>query len=114
MPAWILELRPAIHLLLHVAVPGVVASIVWRARWKRAWLIMVATMLVDLDHLLAEPIYDPNRCGVGFHPLHSYPAIAVYAGLLFWPRTRLVATGLLLHMTLDAVDCGWLYIEVAR
>lgn len=66
---------------------------------------MFATMLVDLDHLLADPIYDPNRCGIGFHPLHSYPAIAAYA-LLFIPRpTRLVALGLLIHMALDALDC---------
>ena len=44
--------------------------------WKMVWLIMMLTMLVDLDHLLANPIYDPNRCSIGFHPLHSYLAIA--------------------------------------
>ena len=34
---------------------------------------MMATMLVDLDHLFADPIYDPDRCSIGFHPLHQYP-----------------------------------------
>ena len=28
------------------------------------------TMMVDLDHLIADPIFDPQRC-IGFHPLHS-------------------------------------------
>lgn len=68
-------------------------------------------MLVDLDHLLADPVYDPGRCGVGFHPLHSYPAIAGYAALMLVPRVRLLAVGLLLHMALDALDCVWLRLE---
>lgn len=94
-----------LHLALHVAVPGAVAATFFRPDWKRAWLVMVATMLVDLDHLLADPIYDPNRCGIGFHPLHSYPAIAAYAVLLAPRRTRLIALGLVIHMALDALDC---------
>ena len=42
-------------------------------------------MLVDLDHLLADPIYDPERCSIGFHPLHSIPAIVVYALMFALP-----------------------------
>ena len=94
-----------LHLVLHVAVPGAVALLFFRPHWRRAWLIMFATMLVDLDHLLADPLYDPNRCGIGFPPLHTYPAIAIY-GLLLIPRaTRLPALGLVIHMALDALDC---------
>lgn len=66
---------------------------------------MMATMAVDLDHLLAVPIYDPNRCSIGFHPLHSYYAIAVYVILLFFPKTRIVGIGLVIHMILDYIDC---------
>lgn len=69
---------------------------------------MLATLLVDLDHLLANPVFDPNRCSIGFHPLHSYYAIVVYVGLLFFPKTRIVAIGLLLHMATDYLDCLWL------
>ena len=94
-----------LHLALHAAVPGAVALLFFRPLWRKAWLVMFATMLVDLDHLLADPIYDPDRCGIGFHPLHSYPAIAAY-GLLLIPRvTRLPALGLVIHMALDALDC---------
>jgi hypothetical protein len=66
---------------------------------------MLLTMLVDVDHLLADPVYDPQRCSIGFHPLHSPPAIAVYAGLVLLPVTRLVGLGLVIHMALDATDC---------
>lgn len=62
-------------------------------------------MAVDLDHLLADPIYDPNRCSIGFHPLHSYPAVAIYAILLFFPKVRLIGIGLIIHMALDYIDC---------
>lgn len=94
-----------LHLGLHAAVPGAIALLFLRPHWKKAWLIMFSTMLVDLDHLLAEPIYDPNRCGIGFHPFHSYPAIAVYVLLLAPQVSRLVALGLLVHIALDALDC---------
>jgi hypothetical protein len=68
----------------------------------------MTTMLVDMDHLIAEPVFDPNRCGIGFHPLHSYWAIGVYALLLIFPGIwRLLGIGLLLHMATDALDC-WL------
>ena len=69
---------------------------------------MVATMIVDVDHLLANPIYDPDRCSIGFHPLHTAPAVAVYVLLAAWPKTRLVGIGLLLHMALDLGDCIWM------
>lgn len=73
------------------------------------WIILLATMLVDIDHLFAEPIFDPNRCSVGFHYLHSYYAIAVYFLLLLFGNkiVRIVALGLLLHMATDFQDCLW-------
>jgi hypothetical protein len=96
----------ALHLLLHGLVPGVVAWLFFRSRWRKAWLIMLATMVVDLDHLFANPIYDPNRCSIGFHPLHTWPALAIYAVLALTPRTRLIGLGLVIHMVLDGIDCA--------
>lgn len=97
--------RTAVHLLLHFAVPLAVAWCCFRPQWRRAALVMISTMLVDLDHLLAQPLFDPNRCSIGFHPLHSPIAIACYAVLLLPARTRWLATGLLIHMALDQLDC---------
>ena len=101
-------LRENVHLILHAAVPAAVAATFYRKRFLRAWLILMSTMLVDLDHLLADPVYDPGRCSLGFHPLHTYPAIAAYALAAYWRRLRLVAIGLLIHMALDGVDCVWM------
>lgn len=77
----------------------------------RAWLVMVSTMVVDLDHLLAHPIYDPNRISLGFHPLHAWALQPVYLLLAIWPRTRLVGLGLVLHMLLDGTDALWMMLE---
>ena len=100
-------LRPIIHMILHFAAPAVLARIAYPNNFGRAWLIMVATMLVDLDHLIADPIYDAGRCSIGFHPLHQYPMIGIYALLLLVPKLRLIGIGLLLHMFLDVTDCFW-------
>lgn len=106
-----MALRPAIHIVLHLAVPGLVARLGWRRQTCRAWAVMVATMVVDLDHLLAEPLYDPSRCSLGFHPLHSWPALAVYGLMTCWRPTRLIGAGLVVHMVLDGIDCLWMSWE---
>lgn len=67
---------------------------------------MVLGMLIDLDHLLANPIFDSNRCSINFHPLHSYYAIAIYIVLLFPKQTRLIGFGLTIHILADTVDCA--------
>jgi hypothetical protein len=101
-------IRPVVHLLLHFIVPGIVARFSFRDRWIRAWLIMSLTIIVDLDHLLADPIYDPHRCSIAYHPLHSYPVMVFYLALALLPHTRLVGLGLLIHMALDGIDCIWM------
>ena len=95
----------AIHIFLHIAIPAAVARLAYTDRWIKVWLVMMSAMLIDLDHLIASPIYDPNRCSIGFHPLHSIPAILVYALCLSVPRLRLIAIGLLIHIGVDASDC---------
>lgn len=69
---------------------------------------MMATMVVDVDHLLATPVYDPQRCSIGYHPLHRLFPIALYAGLCLVPRypwLRWLGLGLVTHMALDSLDC---------
>ena len=103
-----------IHIALHFIVPLVVAYGFYRDRWRYTTLILIATMLVDIDHLLATPIYDPERCSIGFHPLHTWPAIVIYCGLFLLPLIskrkpihilHLIGLGLLIHMLLDGTDC---------
>lgn len=100
-------LQTIVHYTLHLLVPGLIAYIFFRKEWKKAWLIMLATMLVDVDHLFATPLFDPHRCSINFHPLHTYWAMGVYVLLLFLKKTRIIAVGLLFHMLTDYIDCNW-------
>lgn len=104
------SLRTFIHYFLHLAFPAFVAIVFFnkpKGKWIKAYVILLLTMLIDLDHLLATPIFDADRCSIGFHFLHSYFAIAIYALLIFFPKTRIFGVGLLMHMATDLLDC-WL------
>lgn len=93
------------HYFLHFGFPVCIALVFYRKNWKKAYLILLATMLVDLDHLFANPIFDPSRNSIGFHILHSYYAIAVYCAMLFFKgNIRIIAIGLLFHMITDFQD----------
>ena len=98
-------LQPFIHYGIHFGLPLLVAFLFFRSNWKIAYLIMIATMLIDLDHLLAVPLFDPERCSINFHPLHTYYAMVVYVGFLFFNKTRILGIGLVIHMIADATDC---------
>lgn len=100
--------QPIVHYGLHFLAPGLIAYVFFRKEWRKAWILMLLTMLVDLDHLLADPIFDPNRYGIGYHPLHSYYAMVAYVIMLFFPKTRIIAVGLLFHMFTDWQDCLWM------
>lgn len=100
-----------VHYFLHLGFPFLIAFIFFRKKAGKVYLIFLLTMLVDLDHLLAVPLFDPCRCSIGFHPLHTYYAIGVYFIILFFPRTRIIALGLLMHMATDAIDCNWMQVN---
>ena len=98
-------MQQVLHYFLHFIFPALVAYIFFRTAWKKTYLIFIATMLVDLDHLLANPVYEACRCSIGFHPLHSYVACGIYVIALSVRRLRVVAIGLLMHMITDYIDC---------
>ena len=104
-----------LHLALHFLVPAALVAIFFRKSWQLAYLVMIATLIVDIDHLLADPIYDPGRCSIGFHPLHHPWFIALYVLMCFMPGARLAGIGLTVHMALDALDCqlntgAWIHV----
>jgi len=96
------------HYSCHFLLPLLVALFFYKSCWKKAYFIMILGMLIDLDHLLATPIFDPNRCSINFHPLHSYYACALYFILLLPKKTRLVGLGLTIHILADVVDCSFM------
>ena len=105
-----LEIQTIIHYALHLLVPGLISWVFFKELWKKSWLFMLMTMIVDADHLLATPIFDAGRCSINFHPLHSYYAIGIYLLLLLIPNkyVRIIALGLLVHMIVDFQDCLWM------
>ena len=104
-----IDVQSIIHYSLHLIFPFLIAYLLFRKNWKIAGLIMLLTFLIDLDHLFANPVLDPQRCSIGFHPLHSFPAIGIYIALLLFKIFRIPAVGLLLHMFADLVDCFWIF-----
>ena len=99
--------RNIIHYSFHLLMPFVFGKLFWKENWWKAGLIMVVTMVIDLDHLLAYPIFDPGRCSIGFHPLHTLWAGIVYVGLLVFSSwiVQAVTVGCLWHLATDAIDC---------
>ena len=93
------------HYGVHFLVPLAVALMFYKRNWKTALLIMLATFIIDIDHVLANPIFDASRCSINFHPLHSYYAMLIYALLLIPKITRLMGLGLCIHILADTLDC---------
>jgi hypothetical protein len=94
-----------VHYSLHFVVPLLFSYFFFREKWKTVYLIFLLSMFIDLDHLLANPIFDKNRCSINFHPLHSYMAIGFYLIGVFFKKTRILAIALLFHIITDWVDC---------
>lgn len=110
-------LQQIFHYSLHFIAIGAIAWLYKPKNWKKNWLILLATMLVDTDHLLASPVFDPHRCGIGLHPLHSEIAILFYIIGVIVVRNytfRLIFIGLLFHMFTDLLDCFWLFSKCSE
>ena len=98
-------LKFTIHYSLHFLAPLLFSYFLFRENWKKVYLIFVLSMLVDLDHLFATPIFQENRCSIDFHPLHTYIAMGFYVVGLFFKKTRILCIALLFHMLTDFIDC---------
>ncbi|WP_373517200.1 DUF6122 family protein [Pricia sp.] len=98
-------LRFTVHYGIHFLVPIAIGLLFFKERRLKVTLILLAGIVIDVDHLWADPIFDSGRCSIGFHPLHSYWAIAVYLGLLFFKKTWIFGLALLIHIVADSMDC---------
>lgn len=112
----ILHLKGFVHYFLHFIFPVFIAKVFFAGDWKKAYFIMLGTMLVDLDHLFSTPMFDPKRSSIGFHPLHTYPMIALYfLGVIFFRgKYKIISVGLFFHMFTDFQDFYfWKYLRSA-
>jgi C4-dicarboxylate transporter len=90
-------------------VPVAIGYFFFKGKRVQAILILLGGLVIDIDHFLASPVFDPHRCSIGFHPLHSYWAIALYTILLFVPKTRIIGLALMIHILADVTDCYYSY-----
>jgi len=100
-----MSLKFIVHYGFHFLLPIVISLCFYKKKWKLVYLLFIGTMLIDLDHLLANPIFDANRCSINFHPLHTFYAIGVYTIMLIPKKIRVLGIALLLHMFADYLDC---------
>ncbi|WAC03291.1 DUF6122 family protein [Lacinutrix neustonica] len=98
--------QSSIHYGIHFLGPLVVALLFFKSHWLKAYIIMALGILIDLDHLLATPVFDSQRCSINYHPLHSYYAMVVYLLLVLPKKTRWIGLGLVIHIVADSVDCN--------
>ena len=96
-----------LHYAGHFVAPFLIAALICRTRRLRFALLMVAANAIDIDHVVADPVFDPNRCSIGFHPLHSLWAALGYGLMLLVPRwwVRALGAGALWHLVVDWSDC---------
>lgn len=94
-----------IHLLAGVLLALTFKKCRSKEELKRMVLWFSIANLIDIDHFLATPIYNPLRCGINFHPLHSWYMLPFYIGGLFHKKARYLSTGILIHLLLDSIDC---------
>ncbi|WP_298505885.1 DUF6122 family protein [uncultured Maribacter sp.] len=98
-------LRFILHYGIHFIVPIIIALFLFKKNKGVVMLILLSGIIIDIDHFFSNPIFDPNRCSINFHPLHSYIAIFIYFSFLFFKKTRIYGIALLIHILADMVDC---------
>ena len=94
-----------IHYGIHFIVPIAIGLLFFKKNRRNAIVILLSAIIIDIDHVLANPIFDPNRCSIDFHPLHSYWAVGIYVSLLFLKKTRIFGIALIIHIIADLTDC---------
>jgi len=76
-----------------------------KSNLKYIFLLVFSSQLIDLDHLLANPIYDPLRCSINFHPLHSWYMFPLYFIMSIWSKYKYLFWAIIMHLILDSLDC---------
>jgi len=103
-------LQHLVHYLFHFVVIALIAYVFDKKNWKKYYLVLLATMIIDVDHLWASPVFDPDRCSINFHTFHTYIAAGIYVVLLLLIKNKIFKVfffGLLFHLFTDAIDCLW-------
>lgn len=104
-----------IGFFIHIVVNGLFLGIVFVAKkisqsryklnYRIAFFQLFLANIIDIDHLLANPIYDAVRCSINFHPLHSWYVFPIYLVGLVSKKYRYFFIGIIIHLIVDFFDC---------
>lgn len=102
-----------VSIIIHLASNFVLAKIISifdkDIDFSKLFLTIASSNLIDIDHLLANPIFDATRCSINFHPLHKWYVVPLSIIGLFLKNkyARYFFLGVLLHLALDLADCHY-------
>jgi hypothetical protein len=95
-----------IHLLINLLTAGVIVLVKRdKSQFQYYFSLIALGNIIDIDHLLADPIYNPARCSITTHPLHRWFAWPFEAFLFFFKKTVFIGVGIIEHLLLDGLDC---------
>lgn len=94
-----------IHLIANVILYFIIIKTQKGVSAKFVAISVFASHLIDIDHLLANPLYDPNRCSINFHPLHSWYMFPIYIIGSVYGKYKYFFWAVLVHLGLDLIDC---------
>ncbi|MDY7099425.1 MAG: DUF6122 family protein, partial [Pseudomonadota bacterium] len=75
-------IQPVLHYSGHWLAPFLIAFVVWRSDWVRAGFVIAAANLIDLDHLLATPIFDQQHGAIQYCRFPSVEQVKAYTAPL--------------------------------
>jgi len=61
--------RTIAYMFLHFLVSFMLVKTELNKNWLFPFINMLLTIAFDFDHILADPIFGPKCCGLGFHYL---------------------------------------------
>ena len=101
------SVQSILHYSGHWLIPFLIAAVIWGQKWVIAGLTITMANLIDLDHLFANPVFDPERCSIGFHLLHGWQAMVFYTLMIFLPKwwVKALGIGAMWHLAVDYGDC---------
>ncbi len=94
-----------IHIISNLVLIAIISFFDKKTPFKKIFLLVILSNFIDLDHIVANPVYDPSRCSINFHPLHSWYLFPVYLVGIFLKKYKYLFYGIILHLILDKIDC---------
>jgi hypothetical protein len=94
-----------IHLLFNILIFFIIDKIGFNLN-SADFIFMLASNLIDLDHLRSKPIFKPGRNSFKTHLLHKqWKLVTVLSFIILFIRPiSFLGLGILLHFLLDILD----------